>query len=83
MLNTYFNWNKSRMHCFMILFSRNLRARSRAHRFREKSNIAIGYFQYGLDVLRDLVLNGGTSMTRIGRTVKYIFIFQQLKVVME
>jgi hypothetical protein len=37
---------------------------------------AISYFRYGLDTLRDLVLNGITSMRHIGKTVSDFFILQ-------
>lgn len=44
---------------------------------------ATSYFRYGLDILRDLVLNGITSMQRLGSTVRDFFILQCLKVAME
>jgi len=44
---------------------------------------AISYFRYGLDVLRDLMLNGTTSMRYISGTVRDLFILQHPKIVME
>ena len=44
---------------------------------------AISYFRYGLDTLRDLVLNGKTSMKHIASTVMDFFIFQYPSVVLE
>jgi len=44
---------------------------------------AISYFRYGLDILRDLVLNGSASMVHIGKTVRDFFILQQPTVIME
>jgi hypothetical protein len=44
---------------------------------------AISYFRYGLDILRDLVLNDITSIRHIGRTVRDFFILQLPEVIME
>lgn len=44
---------------------------------------AISYFRYGLDILRDLVLNGSASMAHIGKIVRDFFILKQPTVIME
>ncbi len=44
---------------------------------------AISYFRYGPHTIRDLVLNGSTSISHIGRTVRDFFILKQTTVIME
>ena len=59
------------------------RNEQKAIKVKKHGRKAVSYFRYGLDVLRDFLLNGSTSMGHIGRTVRDFFILQQPKVVME